>query len=344
MDIKNLILKHLKKKREVRVSEIVKETGFSRAYVSRFFQLLKEEGKIILLGRANTARYILASKKKVSQARKSILSIRKILQNKNLSEDLVLDEIKQNTGIYAGLTKNVSGIVDYTFSEMLNNAIEHSKSLKIEIQVQRTASEVVFDVRDWGIGIFNNIKKKKKLKNEFEAIQDLLKGKQTTRPKEHTGEGIFFTSKAGDILVIQSSRKKLIFNNILDDIFIKDVKKTVGTKINFRISLKSKKNLNGVFRKYSDKAFSFAKTETRVSLYKIDTDFISRSQARRIVAGLDKFKKIVLDFRGVDTVGQAFADEIFRVWQNRHSDIEIKHVNVNENISFMINRAVANKL
>ena len=282
---------------------------------------------------------MLADKKTVSRAKSSILSVKKILQNKNLSEDLVLDEIKRDTGIFFGLPRNISGIVDYAFSEMLNNAIEHSKSSKIEIQMQRNASGVVFDVRDWGVGIFNNIKKKKKLKNEFEAIQDLLKGKQTTSPKEHTGEGIFFTSKVGDMLTIQSSRKKLIFNNILDDIFIKEAKKTIGTKVNFKTVLKSKRNLNSIFKKYSDKAFSFAKTETKVSLYKIDTDFISRSQARRIVSGLDKFKKIILDFKGVETVGQAFADEVFRVWQKVHPGIKIEYRNANKNIEFMIKRA-----
>lgn len=267
-----------------------------------------------------------------------MLATHRILKNKNLSEDLVLDEIKRDTGIFFDLPKNISAILDYAFSEMLNNAIEHSKSLKIEIQMQRNAAGVVFDVRDWGVGIFNNIRKKKKLKNEFEAIQDLLKGKQTTSPREHTGEGIFFTSKAGDMLTIQSSRKKLIFNNILDDIFIKEAKKTIGTKVNFRVLLKSKRNLASIFKKYSDKAFSFAKTETKVSLYKIDTDFISRSQARRIVFGLDKFKKIVLNFKGVDTIGQAFADEVFRVWHRFHPGIKIEYRNANKNIEFMIKR------
>ncbi len=222
---------------------------------------------------------------------------------------------------------------------MLNNAIEHSQSKKIEIQIKRSPIDIRFEVRDRGIGIFSNIMRKRKLKNEFEAIQDLLKGKQTTLPKEHTGEGIFFTSKVGDMLTIQSSRKKIIFNNALDDIFIKETKETIGTRVDFRVAIKSKINLSGVFKEYSDKAFSFAKTETKVSLYKIDTDFISRSQARRIVSGLDKFKKILLDFRGVDTVGQAFADEVFRVWQKMHPKIKIEHRNANKNIEFMIKRA-----
>lgn len=343
MDIRNLILKHLKEKKEIKVSEIVKETGFSRAYINRFFQSLKNEGKIILMGKANKSCYVLADKELVSRVKKSILSIRKVLQNKNLSEDLVLDEIKRDAGIFSGLSKNVSNIVDYAFSEMLNNAIEHSRSKKIEIQMQRNATEVTFNVRDQGIGIFNNIMKKKKLNNKLEAIQDLLKGKQTTAPEEHTGEGIFFTSRVSDLLIIQGSTKKLIFNNILNDIFIKETKPIIGTKVSFSISIKSRTNLSNIFKKYSEGAFAFNKTITRVSLYKLDSDFISRSQARRIVSGLEKFKKIILDFKEVDTVGQAFADEIFRVWKERHLATEIEYSNANENIVFMIKRALVKK-
>jgi anti-sigma regulatory factor (Ser/Thr protein kinase)/biotin operon repressor len=337
-DVKKIILSLLSKRSEVRVADIINKTGFSRAYINRFLQELKKDGVIVLIGKANNAHYVLAEKE--GETKRKILSVRRILKNTALSEDFVLDDIRQNSGIFLNLPQNTSNIVNYAFTEMLNNAIEHSQSKIIEIQMERTLTDIQFEVRDWGIGIFNNIIKKRKLKNEFEAIQDLLKGKQTTLPKEHTGEGIFFTSKVGDMLTIQSSRKKLIFNNALDDIFIKEAKKTIGTKVNFRVALKSKRNLSGVFKEYSDKAFSFAKTETKVSLYKIDTDFISRSQARRVLTGLEKFKTIVLDFKNVETVGQGFADEVFRVWHNHHPHIKINYQNANENILFMIKRAV----
>lgn len=343
MDIRNLILKKLKKNKKIKVADIVKATGFSRAYINRFFQELKEEGRVVLVGKANRAYYVLAKKEAVSRAKKSILNIMRVLKNKDLAEDLVLDEIKHNSGIFLNLSKNVSDILDYAFSEILNNAIVHSRSKEIEIKMERTKKTVFFNVRDWGIGIFNNIRKKKRLKNELEAIQDLLKGKQTTAPKEHTGEGIFFTSKLGDILAIQSSTKKLIFNNILDDIFIKEVKKTTGTKVNFAISIKSRTNINDIFKEYSQGAFAFNKTKTRVSLYKLDSNFISRSQARRILSGLEKFKVIALDFKKVDTVGQAFADEVFRVWKKRHPTIKIEYQNANDNILFMIKRSLTKK-
>ena len=314
MDIKTLILKNLAKRKEIKVAEITKATGFSRAYVNRFFQELKDEGKIMLIGRANKARYVMTGK----QTKAAVLESSRILRNKDISEDLVLDDIKRETGIFLHLPKNVSKIVDYAFTEMLNNAITHSKSETIAMRVKKEDSCLRFQITDRGVGIFNNIIKKRKLKNELEAIQDLLKGKQTTAPEEHTGEGIFFTSKLADNLVIQSSAKKLIFDNILKDIFIKSVKNTRGTKVNFAISAKSKTDLDSVFKKFTADAFAFGKTEVGVNLYKMDTDFISRSQARRILSGLDKFKTIILDFQGVETVGQAFADEVFRVWQKHH--------------------------
>mgnify|MGYP001571360898 CR=1 FL=1 len=235
-DIKKLISARLSKKGAVKVADIVEATGFSRAYVNRFFQEMKKDGKIALIGRANNAHYVLASDEE--KAKKGVLFVKRILKNVNLLEDIVLDEVKKNSGIFSDLSKNVSNIVDYAFTEMLNNAIEHSCSKKIIIFINRNEKMINFEVTDFGVGIFKNIMKKRKLKNEIEAIQDLLKGKQTTAPKEHTGEGIFFTSKAADNLTVQGSNKKLIFDNIAKDVFIKDILDTKGTRVDFEISVK----------------------------------------------------------------------------------------------------------
>lgn len=341
MDIKSLILKELGKKKKLKVADIVKATGFSRAYVNRFFKELRNQGKIILVGKANKAYYVFAKKDIVRKIKKEILVVRYILNNINLSESMVLDRVKKETGIFADLSNNVVSILDYAFTEMLNNAIEHSRSRKIVVAMKRGGGSIDFDVIDFGIGIFNNIMKKRGLKNRLEAIQDLLKGKQTTAPKEHTGEGIFFTSKVAGKLVIQSLDKKLIFDNILDDVFVRDSKIKKGTRVKFEIRINSKTDLGKIFRDYSGDAFEFAKTKVIVDLYEMDNVYISRSQARRVLSGLEKFKTITLDFKNVETVGQAFADEVFRVWQGRHPNIEIAFQNANENVLFMIKRALA---
>ncbi len=338
MDIKNLILKKITKQGKIGISDIKKETGFSGAYINRFLKELKDDGKIILIGKSNRAHYILAGGGNINP-KKAILNARYILANKNLHEDEILDKIKKDTGITLDLPKNTVSVIEYAFTEMLNNAIEHSESKKIDVIVDREDSFIRFNISDKGIGIFNSIIKKYNLKNELEAIQELTKGKLTTVPERHTGEGVFFTSRVVDKLMIQSWNKKLVFDNILNDIFIEDAKKLKGTRVIFYIGVKSKRKLENIFREYSDKNFRFNKTKVVVKLYKIDTNYISRSQARRILIGLEKFKTVILDFSKVDTVGQAFADEVFRVWQNRHPNIKIQCQNANENIVFMIKRA-----
>jgi len=343
MDIKRLILNKLAKKGEIKTADIVKRTGFSRAYVNRFMQELRNKGTIILIGKANAARYIKSGEKSRALAMKNIKRIHRIMYNKNLSEDIVLDGIKKDTGTFMEIPENISGILNYAFLEILNNAIEHSGSGKIEVLMQRDDEGIDFNINDKGVGIFNNIMRKKRLQNETEAIQDLLKGKQTTDPESHSGEGIFFTSKAADIFIIKSSFKKIIFDNIIEDIFIKDIKRTKGTKVFFRVNMLSKKKIENIFKQYTDESFEFSKTYVTVKLYKLGSEYISRSQARRILTGLDKFKTIVFDFNNVKTAGQAFADEVFRVWKRRYPGIEIIAKNANENVDFMIKRALANK-
>ncbi len=343
MEIEEIILKTLAKKKSIRAADIIRKTKFSRAYINKFFQKLREDGKIVLIGKANQARYVEANKQSIVEIKKEYTSVNKSLQNKDIAEDVVLDEIKRDSGIFIKTPKNVVEILDYAFTEMLNNAIEHSQSKKIELSVKKDDISIRFDVMDWGVGIFRNLMRKKNLKNELEAIHLLLKGKQTTSPKEHSGEGVFFTSKVADTLVIRSGKKKLIFNNIIDDIFIRDIKPVSGTRVTFSIGLKSKRQLQRVFGEFNYNLYEFGKTKITVRLYKMDNSYVSRSQARRIVSGLDAFKLIVLDFKNLKAVGQGFADEIFRVWQRRHPDILITYQNADENVKFMIQRALTFK-
>ena len=339
MDISELIIKQINKKKELRVADIVKLTGFSRMYINRFFRKLREAGRIVLLGKANQARYVLAQPRDIARLKAKIRKTKKIIANKNLSEDKVLNDIERETSIFNKLPKNVVAVLEYAFTEILNNAIEHSLSKMIEVRFEKNDDLIRFDIIDHGIGIFKNIMAKRKLKSELAAIQDLLKGKQTTAPATHSGEGIFFTSKAADNLSILSGQKKLVFNNLISDVFINDIKKYQGTKVIFTIRPRAKTDLAKIFRTFSGSSYEFSKTEVDVKLYKIDTVFISRSQARRLISGLDKFKHIILDFQDVATIGQAFADEIFRVWQNRNSPVKIEIKNANENVAFMIARA-----
>ena len=101
-----------------------------------------------------------------------------------------------------------------------------------------------------------------------------------------------------------------------------------------------------IFDEYTSDDFVFNKTKITVHLAKdyLGHDFVSRSLAKRILMNVEKFKMIVLDFENIDNIGQGFADEVFRVFKNKNPDITIIPVNMNEEIEFMINRAMKNNL
>jgi len=91
--------------------------------------------------------------------------------------------------------------------------------------------------------------------------------------------------------------------------------------------------------KYADAEIGFGKTIVAVALSADPNDpHVSRSQAKRLMMGLEKFRTIVLDFRGVKLVGQAFVDEVFRVFKNAHPHIEIHYLNANKEVKEMIER------
>ncbi len=340
MDIKEKILNLLKKQGDLQVADIVEATGFSRVYLSRVLKKMREKDKVRLIGHTNRATYVIPNTKAEKEVKKSILDTQKELNLKGLEEDKVLDDIKKETGIFLDLKENIKKIVEYSFSEILNNAIEHSGSKKGKVKLKKGEKKLIFQVNDFGVGIFNHIKEKRNLDNVLDAIGCLIKGKQTTDPESHSGEGIFFVSRLMDKLIIKSFNKKLVFDNNKEDIFISDINNKKGTEVIGKIDLHSSKKISKVFDDYTDENYSFDKTEIVVNIFNKKGPHMSRSEARRILSGLEKFQRIEFDFKNVSSIGQAFADEIFRVWANKHPDIELDYKNVNENVKFMIQHAL----
>jgi anti-sigma regulatory factor (Ser/Thr protein kinase) len=324
-------------------SEITDEVEVSRQYVNMVMSELIADKQIIKIGRTRYAFYISPEYlKKHPEIFPTVF--KKTYKNISLEEHKVLLEIEEKFPQILSLSENVRSIFTFAFSEMFNNAIEHSQSKNITIEISSKDDRFSFVVMDSGVGAFRNIMKKRGLQSEIEAIQDLLKGKTTTMPKSHSGEGIFFTSKSADLFILDSFGYQLVVDTKIDDTSIKNahlVKR--GTKVTFEISMSSDRHLDQVFKKYtnlSDESdYGFDKTEIRVKLYTMGGVHISRSQARRILFGLEKFKIILLDFENVPIVGQAFADEIYRVFHHGHPDIKIEEENMSEGVRFMVERA-----
>jgi hypothetical protein len=308
---------------------------FSRATATKYIQQLEAEGWIARSGSKTRPIFSPGYKRKIE----------KTYEISGLEEDQVW---RKDFYPYFQFLPNILSIVTYGFTEMLNNAIDHSEGKFVYICAEQTEEKILLIIADNGIGIFAKIAKAMKFPDMRLAFFELSKGKFTTDPKRHSGEGIFFTSRMFDRFCI--SANKLDFDHDVDrdnDSFGEITEDFgSGTKVLMVIALNSNRVAKDIFDEYTNVPddYEFSKTIVSMKLAQYGDELLmSRSQAKRLVTRFDLFKKVVLDFDGVEEVGQAFADELFRVYAIAHPDVELVPINMTRQVEKMRLRAIATR-
>ena len=335
MNTKNEIIEYLKQHKTATGKELCTFLGISRQALNKHLKELINNSIIVKIGNTKNVIYEStspSSKKKISK---------KILYKKEYKlQGLEEDEIFNKLALILNLKKNMNerslNIIQYAFTEILNNAIEHSKSDRCVVEILLDQYNFEFTIRDFGIGVFYSIYEKFNLYDENAAVGELIKGKTTTMKERHSGEGIFFTSKSADIMQLRSHNINLAFDNKKKDIFLQEKKSIKGTEVQFTISKNSKRKLGDIFSNFAPEEFEYRFDRTKVAVKLFQTTYVSRSEAKRLLFGLNEFKEILLDFKGVKSIGQGFADEIFRIFKNNFPNIAIKTENVSNVLKPMI--------
>lgn len=333
MDAKRKILAYLARRRAATGGDLRSHLGISRQALSIHVRSLVEAGKVARSGAARGARYMLRSRAPAAAA------VSRTLRTRGLDEARVWDELAAGLNLRRALRPNVEAVVHYAFTEMLNNAIEHSEADRCSVRFRLEPGMLSFEIRDPGIGVFHSIASKLRLEGEPAALVELLKGRTTTMREAHTGEGIFFTSRAADRFVLRSHRIQVEWNRARDDVFVSNPRFLKGTGVSFAIQRSSRLHLEKIFGEFAPEEYDFRFQKTKVLVKLLQRDFVSRSEAKRLVANLEKFSEIVLDFRDVRSVGQGFADEVFRIFARRHPAIKIATENTNSAVDAMIRHA-----
>ncbi|MGH8554815.1 MAG: STAS-like domain-containing protein [Gammaproteobacteria bacterium] len=330
MDAKGRILAYLARRESAAGGELRAHLGISRQALSVHVRSLVEAGEVVRTGTARGARYMLRDRAPAAAV------VSRALHTRVLDEGRVWDQVAVALNLRRALRPNVDAIAHYAFTEMLNNAIEHSEADRCSIRCSFDPGTLSFEVRDPGIGVFHSIASKLRLEDEQRALIELLKGRTTTMREAHTGEGIFFTSRAADRFVLRSHQIQVEWSRAKDDVFVSRLRYLEGTKVCFAIQCSSRRRLEDVFGRFAPEEYDFRFEKTRVLVKLLQRDFVSRSEARRLLANLERFREIVLDFRDVKSMGQGFADEVFRVFARRHPEISITTGNTNSVIDAMI--------
>jgi anti-sigma regulatory factor (Ser/Thr protein kinase) len=308
--------------------------GITRQAVGKHLKRLVAERAITQGGATRNPQYALVT---LSEWRKAypIAS--------TLAEDVVWREDIEK--VLGKIPDNVMRIWHHGFTEMFNNAIDHSEGTRIIVDVHKTAADTKMMVIDNGVGIFHKIQRALNLLDERHAVLELAKGKFTTDPARHSGEGIFFTSRMFDEFSIFSGDVYFTHEFGADDWVMENSKPTKGTRVWMELSNHTSRTPRKIYDQFtSGDDFGFNKTVVPVHLARYGNEnLISRSQAKRLLARVELFKVVLLDFEGVPSIGQAFADEIFRVFQQQHPNIELVPMHASSEVKRMIQRARASR-
>ncbi len=334
-NIKDYILRHAEHNPSGITAETMRKFSLSRPAVLHYINQAIGEGLLTAEGTTRARRYRL----------KNIVELRFSIELFPETESAVW---RCRVFPHLKLPKNVLNICEHGFTEMLNNAIDHSEDKNAYIYISQNYASVEFFIIDRGIGIFEKIQKARGLQTPQEALLELSKGKLTTYPSRHAGEGIYFTSRMFDRFVIRSGRLSYQRLREEDDDWLIEMEERrsgfrKGTLVYMQISTDANWSTKEIFDKYQDDNLRFRKTHVPIALAREPgQQLVSRSQAKRILARLEQFTEVLLDFKGVDEIGQGFADEIFRIFPETHPEIPLIAINKSPAIDRMIAFVKAN--
>ncbi len=245
---------------------------------------------------------------------------------------------------FARLPDAIEEICKYAFVQVFGNALEHSGGKGVVVKTIWKKDSLELNIIDDGAGIFQSVQKVLGAEDIRESILQLSKGRFTTAPDNHAGQGIFLVSRLFDVFGIFSDGLFYCKDNVRDDWFLetRKVSKSKGTRVSMAISFAAERTLGQVISRYG--VFGSPAIETTEVLIKLsqmeDDPYISRTQAKRVLIGMEKFRRVVLDFKNIPTVGQAFVDEVFHVFRSAHPAIAIESVHANPDVQFMIDKSL----
>ena len=315
---------------EVRNADVVRTLHVSPATAHRLLHALVVGGSLERYGRGRAARYRLKR-------------IHRRFGLKGLDEHRVWDLISGEIARVRPLPADAARSLAYAASEVLNNAADHSRGRAVAVGVAfEREGTTVTTVHDDGVGVFRRLCEDFGFPTPHDAIVQLEKGKLTSDPSRHSGEGLFFSSKAVTRFRLESQEVAWIVDNQVGDSAIarSDVRR--GTRVRLELVPGHVPRLEDLFASYTDpESLRFTRTRATIKLAALGTVLVSRSEAKRLVARLPEFERATLDFSGVEVVGQGFCDEVFRVFARAHPEVVLEPVGMNDAVAFMVGRARA---
>lgn len=241
---------------------------------------------------------------------------------------------------FFALPPEVARMAQHAFTELLNNAIDHSGGTQVTVSMRQTAAHLQLLVSDDGCGVFQRIESAFSIGDPTLAMVELAKGKLTTQPERHTGRGLYFTSRLADMFDLHANETAFQYRGW--DRRSWHAGKPLsrqGTSIYMAIALDTPRTLDAVLRAHSLDGAGYGFDRTVVPLQLLagpSSGLESRAQAKRVASRLQSFRRAEVDFSGIADVGHGFVDELFRVFMREQPQLELVPVGMAPRVAAMV--------
>ena len=240
----------------------------------------------------------------------------------------------------------LQAMAQHAFTELVNNAIDHSGGSSVTVSMRQTPLQLQLLVSDDGVGLFRRVAEHFDVAEPALAMLELAKGKLTSDPDRHCGHGLFFTTQLADVFDLHANAAAFQRRGWDGGRWHPQRAATpTGTSIYLAMSLDTPRTLEQVLRAHSASGQGYGFERTRVPLALLGQpgpqggltrQLASRAEARRALARLDRFAIAEIDFTGVEQLGHGFADEMFRVQPKLHPRLQLQPVGMSGAVAAMV--------
>lgn len=311
-DLKLALLELVRQEGSINCTLASEQLGYTRQAVHRHLRELVNTGELMVSGRARATRYSLPR----PQARLHQLDLA------DVDEREVWERVAPEL-LPPGTTEQAERIARFAVEELVRNAASHSAAATASLQIDSKIDEIRFQLTDEGVGLFTRVRERLGLATQLDALIELSRSPLTTEPRTHLGQGLQLLASACDQLSIEAGGLLWRHDRARDDQLLGEAPRRPGTRISCVIAADTERILEGLLRErltYQNPLAAMG----QVKLLDVGGQFMSREEAQRLMAGMERYRVVDLNFHGVTGVGLGFAEEIFKRWVPSHPDTRIQ--------------------
>ena len=326
--IKDFILENLTRHQKDIIKASIRKFGLSRQAILKHMHTLISEDRVVAYGKTRDRFYEL----------KPLVNFSKTVDIKNsfFPDEILKKQILPNLNSVA---LNIYEICEFSIMALLSNALDHAQATKLHYKLYVSPNDVHFVLSDNGIGIFENLNNSLILEDIQVAAIEIAKGRITTDPQNHGGDELMTVIHLFDKVTIDSSGICLTYYNKKNEWTVTRSSQQKGTRIHLEIKSNSRRTCQEIFRQIFDRENKLVRIP--VNLVRSDGEQVnSRIQAQSLLHNIKDLTEIEFDFKNIELIGPAFADELVRKTKEKNQIANIKWTNSTKMVDLLMSRAI----